>query len=654
MKRLVLSIFVASLALCACDKATIITPQEVENGEQGQDDPEDQDQDESDPSGTGNDDITNISGSEEAELDESEFSKVIDLLWQDGSVQVNNGSSLEVSCDGAHVTVGKAGAAGEKVRINLKGASADGSLKIYNGLKEDDTNKKLLLSFEGVELASSRGPAVNIQSGKTVYVLLAEGSENTLRDCASYSGIPEGEDAKACFFSEKQLVFSGKGSLKVQGLCKHGICVDDYICIQGGNLEIEAVKDGIHLNDYLRMEGGKVNIVSSSEGIQCEEAEQGYFYICGGSLTIRTSDEKSGGIETASDIVIAGGNLDISVSGNAAKCLKSDNNISIEAGTVELLTTGSGMYDSTDKEAKAAACIKAENIVNISGGNISCRSTGNGGKGINCFRFVCDDAQLSVTTSGSSYKYSTQTCRPKAIKATDGLTINGGDIVIRTSGTEGEGLESKSWVEINGGRIDIEAKDDGINAATTVTFNGGYTYVVSTAGDGIDSNYNKAGSIVFNNGVVISHAAGGAEEGFDADSHANLSFNGGYAFCTGGQMGGNGGGRGGWGGGGGGNSSASPSCSQSCFQLSGSLQSGWFTICDTSNNVVMSCYIPRSLSNCSCLFSAPLNSGQSYKYGVLSSAPQGAEEVFGNYFFADGNASGLSSSFTAGSGFSTL
>lgn len=625
-------------------------------GEEREDEPKDEPDD---PSGTGKDDPVDPVD-DEGKLDESEFTKSIDLVWNGSSVTVSkNDSGLAVSQDGGHVVIGAPGAAGKKVRVNLSGRSTDGSLKIYNGVKSDDTNKKMLLSFNGLELSSSKGPAINIQSGKTVYVLLS--GTNSLVDAAVYSGVPADEDAKGAFFSEKQLVFSGSGTLTVEGKSKHAIAVDDYVVVHGGNIIVKnAAADGIHTNQYVSVEGGSLQITSVGEGIQCEEPETGYFNMAGGTVEIKTTGQKSGGVEAALDILVSGGKLNVTTSGAASKCLKSANNVAISGGTLTLNANGAGMYDSTDREAVAAACIKAENNVILKGGDITCKATGSGGKGINCYKFECSSPTvLDITTTGSTYTYSSsQTCRPKAVKATNGVVVNGGSINILTTGTEGEGLESKTFVEINGGAVIIQAKDDGINAATTVTFNGGYTYAYSTSNDGIDSNYGRAGSIVVDGGVVISHAAGGAEEGFDADSHANLTFKSGFAFCTGGQQGGGGGGGrpggpgGGWPGGGGSGSGSNPSCGQPTYMWNKAASANtYFHLTDASGNVVMSCFIPRSLNTNYSIVSAPMTTGATYKYGTSSSAPAGATEVFGKYFYSSGTVSGLTSSFTAGSGY---
>lgn len=658
MKRNLISLMIAALCLTGCEGNVPDPFDPAELPENNDNDGNSEGSDPDAPGGTGNDADADVSGSDDT-LDESEFDKAITIVWNGDNATVTNSSKLSVSQDGAHVVIGSAGAEGKKVRINLSGSTENGSVKIYNGVKADDSNKKMLICMEGVSLKSAKGPAINIQSGKTVFVLLKDGSDNHLSDAADYKDIPENEDAKGCFFSEKQLVFSGSGTLTVESKFKHAICADDYIHIMGGNIIVKSsVSDGIHANDYVQIDGGSVDIASAGESIQCEQAELGYFYMTGGEVTLSPSGEKSGGIETASDIIIEGGNLTITAGGAAAKCLKSDNNVTIKGGTLNLTTTGSGIYDQDNKDTSASACIRAENLVTLKGGTISCTSTGAGGKGINCYVFTAEDGvDLTVRTSGGVYTSNKAQSRPKAIKATKLVTIDGGNLDITTTGTEGEGLESKDAVVINGGKIVINAKDDGINAAGVITFNGGYTYVYSSGNDGIDTNNGKANSIVVNGGVVISHAAGGAEEGFDADNHAYLTFNSGFVFCTGGQQGGGGGGGrgpgGGWPGGGGGTSS-SPSCKQPTMLWSTSASKGYFTLTDKDGKVVMSCYVPRALNQNYSFISAPVTSGSSYKCGFSTTAPSGATEVFGTLFYADGTASSLSKSFTATTGYSNL
>ena len=95
-------------------------------------------------------------------------------------VKINfSGNIAELSAAPAGVTVNGSGA---KVNINseiegleliLSGSSPNGAITI-------NSSKKIKLTLNGVNLANSNGPAINILSGKRTFVVLNSGTNNTL------------------------------------------------------------------------------------------------------------------------------------------------------------------------------------------------------------------------------------------------------------------------------------------------------------------------------------------------------------------------------------------------------------------------------------------------------------------------------------------
>lgn len=98
-----------------------------------------------------------------------------------------------------------------------------------------------------------------------------------------------------------------------------------------------------------------------------------------------------------------------------------------------------------------------------------------------------------------------------------------------------EGISSTSHIDIQGGAIRIYAAEDGINAnqdgVSRITVSGGYVYVQTETGDGIDSN----GTITITGGVVVTQAAlVDANSGLDADGAVTID--GGLVVATGSAM----------------------------------------------------------------------------------------------------------------------
>lgn len=138
----------------------------------------------------------------------------------------------------------------------------------------------------------------------------------------------------------------------------------------------------------------------------------------------------------------------------------------------------------------------------------------------------------------------------KGIASKGKITINSGNVTVRTSTAGAEGIEGKEGVVFNGGNIDVMTPDDAINANACIEFNGANVIARSTGNDAVDSNpkdgffmpfgnneQSTDSAIVVRGGTVYAWSqVGSPEEGLDCD-FAALVVEGGTIFSVGGGMG---------------------------------------------------------------------------------------------------------------------
>ena len=121
-----------------------------------------------------------------------------------------------------------------------------------------------------------------------------------------------------------------------------------------------------------------------------------------------------------------------------------------------------------------------------------------------------------------------------AIYADMSLTFRG-DGNLQVNGNVKEGIASTMHITVENGNIRVKALEDGINAnndgVSVITISGGYVFIETTVGDGIDSN----GKISITGGTVISHGSmADVNAGLDADGGVTIT--GGTVIATGSSM----------------------------------------------------------------------------------------------------------------------
>ena len=511
---------------------------------------------------------------QEDNISETEFERTIKITFStSGAAEKEGDDKGIVTIDGNYVTANNTSTT-EKVTYELSGTTSNGCFKVYS-------NNKQSIILNGVSITNPNGAAINNQGKKRCFIVV--NGTNFLSDGTTYN-TPEGEDEKAAFFSEGQLIFSGEGSLTVTANGKSGITSDDYV----------------HF-----MDSPVIDVTSSAgHGIRGKDA-----------------------------VMVDGGTISAKVSAHMKKGVASDSLVVFNGGTTTISVTGGTAYDDDDQEYKASAGVKADQIFIMNDGQLTITNSGQGGKGISgdgpaYFNGGTVNVQVSGTNYGSSSggnnpgggpgggggwrPHATTTDNSKsakAIKFDGGIYISGGEI--SAIAANHEAIESKGQIQISGGTVYAQSKDDAINSAGNMTITGGRVCAYSTGNDGLDAN----GNMYIKGGVVYAIASGDPEVALDANTEGGykLYLTGGTVFAIGGLERGS-------------------SLSQSCYQASSWSKNTWYSLTVGDDTI---CFKTPSSGGSSLVVSGA--SQPAVKSGITA---DGGTSAFNGMAVFDGSASG--------------
>ena len=429
------------------------------------------------------------------------FSKLVNIDMSNPKDPAVEGVTITI--DGNNVTANHGSTEG--VCYVVTGKTTDGSL-IVNG------NTNFELNLNGADITSASTTAIDIEGKGNAYLVV--NGTNKVKDGTA-------ADHKAAIYSKGKLLISGDGSLEVYG----------------------TYKNGIH---------GKTNIVIDK------------------GVNLYVNSTANNGIKAGDNMYINGGIINVEVSADGGKAINGDADVVINGGRTTVIATGNGTWEADETltyggDTKAAAGIGSDANFYMNGGELYAKATGSGGKGVKAdlegyitggkIRIITEGGLYYSNGSTESHNYTgntdnlpaAYTSSPKGMKIgykddtvtpteTYGvLKISGGDIVIRTSGNNAEGMESKGTLDITGGTLLVYAHDDAINSTGDLTISGGTTVAVGTNNDAIDAN----GNMYLKGGTIIACGANGAEAGIDINEQKKLYITGGYIFAIGGRVDGN-------------------------------------------------------------------------------------------------------------------
>lgn len=475
-----------------------------------------------------------------------------------------------------YVTLSDDGITGETDGVAINGQmvtiTAEGTYIFSGTLSEgqivvDADNAKVQIVFDNVYITCASSAAVYVKSAEKVFVTLAEGSQNTLRNTDEYVAIDD-NNIDAVIFAKSDLTLNGTGSLTIISAEGHGIVSKDDLKITGGTYDITAAGHALSGKDSVRIADGTFILTAEKDGIHAENAddeEKGYIYIADGDFTI-TSD--GDGMDASNIVQIEDGTLDITAGGGAANSLKThesdvpgggmpqngekpdgesmpqmgekpDGENMTEMGKRPDGTTPPEKPSQTDQsdtadetaapdnatDHQSSSAETTEDTTTDESGTSTKGIKAGGGMYLNGGTYQIDSADDSIhsnaniTIADGTYTLATG---DDGVHADDALIVNGGTITVTESY---EGLEGLT-VTINDGTIDITASDDGINTAgEKMELNGGYIHILA-GGDGLDSN----GDLTINGGEI--YIDGPSDNGNSAIDYGDRS----SAYVNGGTL----------------------------------------------------------------------------------------------------------------------
>lgn len=420
------------------------------------------------------------------------------------------------------------------------------------------------------------------------------------------------------------------------------------------------------------IKGGTLNIAVTAKAAKCIKSE-GTVTVSDGALTLKasgaidlsdTSDPSyTAGIK-AQSFSQNGGTISMTITGAAGRGVSADDTITTNGGSLTITNSGAGQTGSSDNYT--AKGLKALNIA-LNAGTITINMSGTGGKGIRAgsgnksssfgkttytnvkgsYTQGLSDGTgptLTVNTTGSSLGSSnsgggggpggwggwgpgggggmgqSSGSDSKAIKVICAATLYGGETTVNTQKSGAEGLESKTSIDVRGGKHYFQCYDDCMNSSGKIAFNGGITVCYSTGNDAIDSNLGSSGAITIGDGVVFAYMTkGDPDEGFDCDNNNYIQITGtGIGISAGGKQ-----------------SSTSGTVSNAkqgyafLTKPSSYAANTYYTLADASgNNLVTYSFAAKVTNNLSLVTAKRMTKNGSYTIWSSTTAPTDATTVF--------------------------
>lgn len=196
-------------------------------------------------------------------------------------------------------TVSEVGVEGDGVTLS------DNDIIIENGGQYDVTgslsegriiinakDEEVYLRLNGASISCSTSSAIFGYKATKLYIVLAEGTENTLEDGKTYSfnddfSVEEELEPNACIYAKMDIQLCGSGKLNVTGNYEQGITGKDSLEIANANIDVVSVGKGILGKDMLATDYATITADTTDDSLH----SNGNIYLTGGTYTLSAGDD---------------------------------------------------------------------------------------------------------------------------------------------------------------------------------------------------------------------------------------------------------------------------------------------------------------------------------------------------------------------------
>lgn len=475
------------------------------------------------------------------------FTQAVAVAYDGTTATVSNGagSGIALVQEGAYLSI-TSNVAG--VEFILSGASANGAFRLSNAYPAKVT-------LNGVSLASTNGPAIQLRSTNRTFVVMAKGTGSLLSDGSvnADGGALQGSGP---------LVFSGPGTLTVSGVKKHAVSGAGWVRIRDGEIVVpRAASDAIHAGAF-QLDNGTLSLQATGDGI-----DAGTVQIHGGSIAVVSLTNDTKGIKSDGTMTVDGGVMDLTIQGVQSKGIKSTDlivnggtlmfNLSggVYLGTNTVITTnGSTVTTNRYIDPSYCAAVKCDSNVTVNAGTIMVTHGGMAGKGISADGDITiNGGNLDLFTSGGNSAIFTNSASVPDVAAADclkadgALRIYGGTLRAVSTGAAGDAISAEGEAVIGVAGV--------TNTPYIVAATRGAHVLVSGSGNSADysnpKTFSAQGNVTVNGGTFRATTQNDGGEGLESknmltiqggdieitsyddclNASSNVTINGGRIYC---------------------------------------------------------------------------------------------------------------------------